>query len=130
MKPKNKIVRLRKKFPLLPSNQIAKQVGGSRQYVSTVLQKRDLPTSAPKNKKLKECLFCKELHSKKQRFCSSECRFKYNQIEVTCTFCHIQFYRARHVIDNRVRAGYNRIYCSRKCYYRGQRDGLKATYVN
>lgn len=124
MKAKNKIVRLRKRNPLLPSNQIAKDVGVSRQYVSTVLQKHELPTAAPRIKKLKECLKCKELHSRKQRFCSSECRFKYTHINVTCSFCHLDFYRIRHVIDNRTRAGYNRIFCSRACYYRGQRDGL------
>lgn len=126
MKPQKKIIRLRKKFPLLPSNQIAQRVGVSRQYVSTVLQKHELPTAAPRIKNLKECLKCKGLHSRRQRFCSSECRFKYTHINVTCAFCHINFYRARHVIDNRTRAGYNRIYCGQKCYYRGQRDGLKS----
>ena len=124
MKPKNKILRLRKKFPLLPSNQIAQQVGVSRQYVSTILQKNELSTSTPRIKKLKECLRCRELHSNRQRFCSSDCRFKYNQIWVTCSFCHVEFYRARHVIDNRQRAGYNKIYCGRQCYYRGQRDNF------
>ena len=126
MKPKNKIIRLRTRYPLLPSNQIAQRIGVSRQYVSTILQKYELPTSAPKIKKLKECLECNELHFRRQRFCSSDCHFRYSQISVTCTFCHIGFYRARHIIDNRTRAGYNHIYCSRQCYYRGQRDGLTA----
>ena len=129
MKPKNKIIRLRTKYPLLPSNQIAQRIGVSRQYVSIVLQKYELSTAAPKTKKLKECLLCGALHFRRNRFCSSDCHFKYSHMLVTCTFCHIEFYRARHVIDNRTRAGYNRIYCSRKCYYRGQRDGLKA-YVD
>ena len=71
MKPKNKILRLRKKFPLLPSNQIAGKVGVSRQYVSTILQKNALSTNTPRIKKLKECLRCRELHSNRQRFCSS-----------------------------------------------------------
>ena len=126
MKAKNKIVRLRKKFPLLPSNQIAGKVGVSRQYVSLVLQKYGLPTAAPQIKNLKECLLCGAFHSRRNRFCSSDCHFKYSHILVTCTFCHIGFYRARHIIDNRTRAGYNHIYCSRQCYYRGQRDGLTA----
>lgn len=125
MKPKNKIIRLRTKYPLLPSNQIAQRVGVSRQYVSIILQKSELPTAAPRIKKLKECLECKGMHFRRQRFCSPNCHFTYSQISVTCTFCNMNFYRARHVIDNRTRAGYNRIYCSRRCYYRGQRDGLK-----
>jgi len=126
MKPKNKIIRLRTRYPLLPSNQIAQKIGVSRQYVSTVLQKHELPTAAPRIKKLKECLLCGALHSRQNRFCSSACHFKYSHILVTCTFCHIDFYRARHVIDNRTRAGYNKIYCGQRCYYRGQRDGLKS----
>jgi len=128
MKAKNKIVRLRKKFPLLPSNQIAQQVGVSRQYVSIILQKNSLPTSAPRRKNLKDCPQCHFLHRGRGKFCSAECHFRYTQIAVSCAFCHLKFYRTRQLIDTKARLGYHQIYCSRTCYYRGQRDGLNNAY--
>ena len=90
MKAKNRIVRLRKKYPLLPSIDIAKTVGVSKQYVSYILQKNDLITCVPKAK---------------------------------CSFCHVKFYRKRHVLLKNYRYGYKNIYCSRSCTYRGWRDG-------
>ena len=58
MKPKNKIIRLRERNPLLPSNQIAKAVGVSRQWVSYVLNRAGLVTAAPRQKAISTCMKC------------------------------------------------------------------------
>ena len=124
MKAKNRIVRLRKKYPLLHSIDIAKTIGVSKQYVSYILQKNDLITCVPKAKKdLRTCTGCSILHGYNRKFCSNACRFKYTNIEVECSFCHVKFYRKRHVLLKNYRYGYKNIYCSRSCTYRGWRDG-------
>ena len=122
MKPKNKIIRLRKRNPLLPSNQIAKAVGVSRQWVSYVLKRAGLITETPRQKPIYTCWKCGGNHIFNRRFCSDDCYYEYYNIIVECSFCHVQFRRKRYVIDRGTRDGYNNIYCSRRCYYRGQRE--------
>jgi len=120
VKPKNKIIRLRTKQPLLPSNQIAKAVGVSRQWVSYVLKRAGLISEAPRQKPIRTCWQCGGNHTLKKRFCSDNCYYEYYNIRVECAFCHVQFRRKRYIIDRGVRDGYTNIYCSRRCYYRGQ----------
>ena len=123
MKPKKKILRLRKKYPLLPSADIAKTVGVSRQYVHSVLKKNELITKVPRSKKdLRTCKNCDNIHEYKRKFCSDGCRFQYTNILVECSFCHVEFYRKRHVLLKNYRYGCKNIYCSRSCTYRGWRD--------
>ena len=122
MKPKNKIIRLRERNPLLPSNQIAKAVGVSRQWVSYVLNRAGLVTAAPRQKAISTCMKCGCNHTTKKRFCSKDCYYEYYNIKVECSFCHVKFRRKRYIIDRGVRDGYTNIYCSRRCYYRGQKE--------
>ena len=57
MKAKNKIVRLRNKYPLMSSSEISKKVGVSRVYVHNILKQNDLQTKVPKPQKV---VYCKE----------------------------------------------------------------------
>jgi len=119
------ILRLRKKNPLMNSVEIAKKVGVSKQYVHSILKKNDLVTNVPKSKKhLQTCWHCDIIHIYKRRFCSKECHFKYSNILVECSFCHVQFYRKRSQLKRNYRYGYKQIYCSHSCLYKGRRDGL------
>ena len=127
MKAKNRIIRLRKSKPLLPSNQIAKNVGVSRQYVHKVLKQAELHTAAPSKRKnpTNDCLVCGlPTRDYRYRFCSKECRVGYLRVELVCSFCKTIFEITRSQLDQKVRDGYNRPYCSRICFYKGRKDGL------
>ena len=127
MKAKNKIVRLRKKFPLLPSNQIANKVGVSRQYVHKILRQANLHTSAPSRRKnaTNACLVCGQPTSdSRYRFCSKECRVDYLTVDMVCSFCKVVYTITRSQLAQKVRDGYNKPYCSRICVYKGKKDGL------
>ena len=133
MRAKLKIIRYRKQYPLKPSNQIAKEVGVSRQYVHKILKKAGLPTSAPRPFQYKyscnQCQVVLRYTGKKgssKVFCSSSCKDKYRNISVKCSFCRLVFTRKRSRLTWAAKAGYNRIYCSKQCQYKGWRlDGLK-----
>ena len=62
------------------------------------------------------------------KFCSNKCKFNYYNIKVTCTLCRVPFYRKRYQIIQRYYdlRGYKHIYCSRQCFYRGQRAGISS----
>ena len=127
MKAKDKIVKLRKSFPLLPSNQIAKKVGVSRQYVHRILFQADLHTAAPSKRRnpTNAGLVCGlPTRDYRYRFCSKECRVGYLRVELVCSFCKVTFEITRSQLDQKVRDGYNRPYCSRTCFYKGRKDGL------
>ena len=122
MRPKNRIVRLRKRNPLLRPVDIARQVGVSRQYVHTTLKKADLPTSAPPKKRFNHCLVCNEIVPTRARICPGKCHYEYYNHVVTCDYCRFKFIMKRYQIVNRHRRGYNNIYCGRRCYYRSRRE--------
>ena len=126
MKPKNKIIRLKTKYPLMPNAEIGEQVGVSRGYVYKVLRNNNLNTIVPKKRKVKYCEICgKVMDIRKVRpVCSNPCRFLYYRIRVTCSYCTIDFYLKRGEVVQRYKRGYNNIYCSRSCYNKGQRKVL------
>ena len=55
MKAKNKVIRLRKRHPFMPTVDIAKEVGITRQYAREVLLKNNLQTNPPKPKRVVYC---------------------------------------------------------------------------
>ena len=124
MKPKNKIVRLRNKYPLMSNAEIGRQVGVSRDYVGDILKKNGLVTNVPRQTFKKHCDICGNLISKWRRIpvCSSRCRFLYFRIRVTCSYCKVDFHLKRGEVAQRYRRGYNNIYCSRSCYDRYRRE--------
>ena len=100
--------------------QIGNNFQVSRQYIHKVLKNNNIPTIRAKRKKVQYCLHCKEpsptvVHK-------GTCRFEYYNIKVNCASCRVPFYRKRGQIVNKYNRGYNKIYCSRPCYYRGRRD--------
>jgi len=129
MKSRNKIIRWRNKFPLMRPIDMAHKLNVSKQYVHKILKKYDLPTSAPRPRKLTYCLVCRELLLVVKRFCSNKCRYEYYNIIVTCSFCKFKFIRKRHLIVYKYKLGYTNIYCSRKCLVHAQREGKNATKV-
>ena len=97
---KTKIAEYRQEHPYDTLEQIGKQFNVSKQYIYKVLKQAKLPTKSVQKRKVKYCLVCGNSGTR------------------------IPFYRKRGQIINKYNRGYNKIYCSRQCYYRGQRDGL------
>lgn len=121
-KTKDKIIKLRQSNPFLNGVEIGKKLKVSKQYVSHILQINKIPIISVKRKETKYCLVCGNATPRKRRICPGSCSFKYYNILVNCAFCRVEFYRKRAKISNNYYRGYKNNYCSRKCYYRGQRD--------
>ena len=123
MKAKNKIVRLRHRFPLMSNAEIGRKIGVSRNYVREVLQKNHLITRVPRKIHTKYCEICGIPIPiwKRNPVCSSKCRFLYFRIRVTCTYCRVDFYLKRGELSQRYRRGYNNIYCSQSCFRKQRR---------
>ena len=123
MEYKEQIIHLRQYNPLMNGSEIARKVGVCKQYVSKVLKAEGLTNSVPRLRKLpRQSDLCGVFIPQRQRFCSSQCRETYLYLVVTCFYCRSSFKRRRSDIALGQRRGYNHIYCSRKCYDRGQKD--------
>ena len=126
MKVRNKIVRLRKQQPLLTGSEIIRKIGISRQYVSKILKQEGLHNTQPTYKnKVVTCKVCGRSTPKGQQLCpTGDCKDKYYNIGVTCSFCKVSFVLKRGHIVQRYNRGLKHIYCSSTCYAKGQKDGL------
>ena len=124
MKAKNRIVRLRNKYPLMSNAEIGRQIGVSRDYVGDILKKNGLVTRVPHKAYVEYCDICGNPRSKGRRIpvCSPRCRFFYFRIRVTCSYCKVDFYLKRGEIAQRYRRGYNNIHCSQKCFIRKRHE--------
>lgn len=122
MKSRNKIIRWRRKYPLMRPIVMARKLGVSRQYVHTILKKYDLPTSAPPQRTIRHCPICSGIIPTRARVCPGRCRYEYTNLQVTCSFCRYKFLRKRWDIINSYKRGYKNIYCSRTCYHKSRRD--------
>ena len=115
MKAKNKIVRLRNKYPLMSSSEISKKVGVSRVYVHNILKQNDLQTKVPKPQKVVYCKECGEITTDKGRIHKGECTFNSRFMRLTCSWCKIPFYRRKTIVKVRIKNKLKNIYCSYKC---------------
>ena len=118
----DKIVSYRQEHPYDTLEQIGERFEVSRMYIHKVLTKTSTPTTRIKRVNIKYCLECKEPSTREVH--TGKCHFKYYNIKVTCAFCRIPFYRKRAKIIQTYNRGYKKLYCTRQCYYRGQREGL------
>ena len=119
---KTKIVQYRQEHPHETLHEIGQHFKVTRQYVHKVLKQANIPTKGVRKKSVKYCVICGK--SGTRIACKGSCHFEYYYLKVNCAFCRIPFYRKRGQIINMYNRGYDKIYCSRQCYYRGQRDGL------
>ena len=118
-----KIVNYKQNNPTASLTDIGNKFKVSRQYIHKVLKKQNIPTTLRvKKKHVRYCLVCGLPSTRK--VCAGKCHFTYFNIKVNCASCRIPFYRKRAKIVQNYERGYNKIYCSRQCYCKGQRDGL------
>ena len=123
MKAKNKVVRLRKNNPFMSISEIARQVGIDVSYARRVLIKNNLPTKVSKPKPVVYCKVCRLATTDRHGLHDGECRFKWNRIRLTCSFCRVPFYRSRKRVMQGYRLKLKNVYCTRECYqtYRKQK---------
>ena len=107
----------------MPTAKIAKQVGVTRQYAREVLLKNNLETNPPKPKRVVYCKVCREITTDRYGLHDGECRFRWNRIRLTCSFCKVPFYRSRKRVMQGYRLKLNNVYCTQECYqtYRKQK---------
>ena len=124
MKAKNKVVRLRKNNPFMSISEIARQVGIDVSYARRVLIKNNLPTKVSKPKPVVYCKVCREITTDRYGLHDGECRFRWNRIRLTCSFCRVPFYRSRKRVMQGYRLKLKNVYCTRDCYqtYRKQKS--------
>ena len=117
------VVSMRNKSACATLQDIADNLGISRQRVHQILKKEDLRTKHYTQKTRFECQVCGKTSSHK--FCSVECKKKWHEIPVTCTTCGKLFTRSR----RQLLAHYKEfLFCSRECFgkWTGERHGFKA----
>ena len=126
MRNKKKIIRLRNQQPLLTGSEIGRKLNVSKQYVHKILKDANLNNRQPHyKKKIEHCMVCRNVTPNNQQLCpTGECNQKYFYADVECSFCHYKFKLQRSHVIQRYKRGMKHIYCSRKCYGRGQRDGI------
>jgi len=119
----SKIIQHRYNNPHDTLQQIGDTFDVSRQYIHKVLKQNNIPTiRAKKMKNVRHCKICGEISTKLVH--DGSCHFQYYNIKVNCIYCRIPFYRKRSQIIQKYNRGYNNIYCSNRCYYRGKRHTL------
>ena len=133
-----RIILYKRENPTLTLAGIGKRFKCSREYIHHVLKSNNEPTLRAIAKKVRPCKNCNTLIQILEGvkyfshtgaiFCSTKCKFNYYNIKVTCTLCRVPFYRKRYQIIQRYYdpRGYKHIYCSNKCFYRGQRAGISS----
>ena len=129
MKPKNKVIRLRKKNYFMSTSEIARQVGITRQYAKEILDKNNLPSNVPKAKAVVYCKVCDEVITKNQRSRGGvhrgDCAFIWRQIRVKCTWCRAPFYRSRKRVMHGHRLKFKNVYCTTDCYQKHTKNKAK-----
>jgi len=124
MKVKNKVVRLRKQNPFMSTSEIARRAGADISYTRRVLLQNNLETNPPKPKPVVYCKVCREITTDRYGLHDGECRFRWNRIRLTCSFCRVPFYRSRKRVMQGYRLKLKNVYCTRDCYqtYRKQKS--------
>ena len=110
----------KQEHPTLTLAEIGQHFRVSRQYIHRVLKQTNIPTKRAKQQFVKYCLVCGKATNR--TVCAGRCHFQYYNIRVNCATCRITFYRKRGEIQAKYDRGYEKIYCSRQCYYRGKRS--------
>mgnify|MGYP003624266326 CR=1 FL=1 len=116
MKAKNKVIRLRKRHPFMPTVDIAKEVGITRQYAREVLLKNNLQTNPPKPKRVVYCKVCRDITTDRYGLHKGECSFRWKFTKLTCSWCTVPFYRTRKRIVQGYKMKLKNVYCTQKCY--------------
>lgn len=123
---RDQVIKLRQASPCMTLAEIGQKVHRSRQCVSKILQKEQLPTRhwLP----TKRCLNCDAIIPNtilNKKYCNRACEYEYNHIIVTCTNCGKLFRKRKAGIleydkksTNLLRKGKPRLgfFCNKQCF--------------
>ena len=114
---RKQIIELRLAHLSMTMSEIAKIVGVSRQRVFQILREDGLPTKhhviIEKFQYQYQCLVCGTVSPHK--FCSDECKKKWQQIPVVCTRCGRLFFRNITQLLHNYRRHDKGLFCSKHC---------------
>ena len=119
------VCKLRRNNVFLTMEDIAKEVGVSRQRVRAILLKEKLPTKSVTKRTAVYCKVCKNPTPNGQVVCPGKCREEHYYTYVECRTCNRKIRYLKSYMKTRIKFGMNRyFYCSRECFYMGRRDGI------
>lgn len=127
MSTKELAIKLRLQHPDWSLEDIGKQAGVTKQRVSQLLIKSNIPTR--KTQSIKKCKQCKKnIKQAIKGFCSLECkeieRFERFNLLLTCKCCEEYFTMKRSKYRRHINVLKQRnFYCSRECYLVDKKDG-------
>jgi len=94
-------------------SEIARKTNVSRQRVFTILKDEGLPTSHQASKLFYKCQVCGNVSTSK--FCSADCKKKWERIQIVCTGCGKLFTRDTQTFLKNYRHHSNSVFCSKSC---------------
>ena len=125
MKFKNRVVRLRKKYPFMRITEIAAELGATKQRVWAVLNRRGLDTNPPRLKPVLYCVVCGIAilnKQKKRSLCSKECSTKHRYIKLSCDYCTSTIYRLKSEVRRAAELKYRHAFCNNQCYNKYRKE--------
>ena len=119
---KTRIITFTQDHPSLTLREIGENFNVSKQYIHKVLRKNNITRTRLKFKKVAYCSICGNPTEKTAKVCAGNCYFQYYYIRVNCAFCRVSFYKKRSQIVQSHANNQKHLYCSMKCYGKGQSD--------
>ena len=113
---RKQVIELRSANLSMTMSEIARRVGMSRQRVFQILQEEGLPTKHCVNIKKYQCLECGAVSPHK--FCSDECKKKWQQIPIICNGCGKLFFRNVTQFLHNYRKHNHALFCSNNCAHK------------
>ena len=125
MKFKNRVVRLRKKYPFMRISEIAAELGATKQRVWAILNRRGLDTNPPRLNPVLYCVVCGIAilnRQKKRSLCSKECSDKHRYIKLSCDYCTSTIYRLKSEVRRAHELKYQHAFCNSRCYNKYKKE--------
>jgi AraC-like DNA-binding protein len=113
---RKQVIELRSANLSMTMSEIARRVGMSRQRVFQILREAGLPTKHCVNIKKYQCLECGAVSPHK--FCSDECKKKWQQIPIICNGCGKLFFRNVTQFLHNYRKHSHALFCSKSCAHK------------
>jgi len=105
---------LKREHPDFTLEQIAEQVGMTKEGVRWHLKREGMPTKRVHRR----CANCgAPIFRKDRRFCSSRCRWDSRRVVLACDWCGKRFAKGRWEARAKERKGYKHCFCSRDCFH-------------
>jgi hypothetical protein len=109
----SKMVELLTADPSMTNMDLSLEIGVTRQRISQLRRKLDLPASPSRRINWHPCPGCGESVRSRNKYCSRACY--YGQVVLTCETCGKKFGRSQRLVDNAEARNYAHTWCSKSC---------------